>query len=136
MTEEQRRFMLHYHLLVWVYGYNDFSSFRVLIYGQDSRKIQRVDSLSRASYLQSSSQALHGHGDTESSASAAECGAEPAAESAVEHAAESPPEHAAEQTESEQLQDPLVIDVRQRIAQAPHPACSPRFNVPRCLVQD
>lgn len=28
MTEEQRRLMLHCHLLVWVYGFNDFASLR------------------------------------------------------------------------------------------------------------
>ena len=31
MTEEQNRLMLHAHLLVWVYGYNDFVSFRALM---------------------------------------------------------------------------------------------------------
>ncbi|CAN0496989.1 unnamed protein product, partial [Ectocarpus sp. 12 AP-2014] len=31
MTEEQKRLTLHCHLLVWVYGYNDFASFRELM---------------------------------------------------------------------------------------------------------
>lgn len=31
MTEEQKRLMLHAHLLVWIYGYNDFVSFRALM---------------------------------------------------------------------------------------------------------
>ncbi|CAM9446743.1 unnamed protein product, partial [Ectocarpus fasciculatus] len=31
MTEEQKRLVLHCHLLVWVFGYNDFASFRDLM---------------------------------------------------------------------------------------------------------
>ncbi|CAN0546080.1 unnamed protein product, partial [Ectocarpus sp. 8 AP-2014] len=31
MTEEQKRLTLHCHLLVWVFGYNDFASFRDLM---------------------------------------------------------------------------------------------------------
>ncbi|CAN0541052.1 unnamed protein product, partial [Laminaria digitata] len=31
MTEEQRRLTLHCHLLVWVFGFNDFSSLRDLM---------------------------------------------------------------------------------------------------------
>ncbi|CAM9552138.1 unnamed protein product, partial [Laminaria digitata] len=31
MTEEQRRLTLHCHLLVWIYGFNDFASFRDLM---------------------------------------------------------------------------------------------------------
>ncbi|CAN0576475.1 unnamed protein product, partial [Laminaria digitata] len=31
MTEEQRRLTLHCHLLVWIYGFNDFGSFRELM---------------------------------------------------------------------------------------------------------
>ncbi|CBJ31141.1 conserved unknown protein [Ectocarpus siliculosus] len=31
MTEEQKRLVLHRHLLVWVFGYNDFASFRDLM---------------------------------------------------------------------------------------------------------
>ena len=31
LQEEQRRLTLHCHLLVWVFGYNDFASFRDLV---------------------------------------------------------------------------------------------------------
>ena len=37
MTEEQRGLTLHCHLLVWVYGFNDFASFRELMYQTPER---------------------------------------------------------------------------------------------------
>lgn len=48
MTEEQRRLSLHCHLLVWVFGYNDFASFRSLMdktperYGELAEFLDRV----------------------------------------------------------------------------------------------
>ncbi|CAN0223398.1 unnamed protein product, partial [Scytosiphon promiscuus] len=52
MTEEQRRLSLHCHLLVWVFGYNDFDSFRNLMDKTPERYGELVKFLDRVIYNQ------------------------------------------------------------------------------------
>ena len=66
MTEEQRRLMLHCHVLVWVYGYTDFSSFRSLldktpVKNELARFLKRVI-FNQVATLGDVNVALHGHG--------------------------------------------------------------------------
>ena len=66
MTEEQRRLMLHCHLLVWVYGCNDFSSFRALLdktpqkYNKLARFLEQVI-FNQVATLADVNLTLHGH---------------------------------------------------------------------------
>eukprot|EP00903_Cladosiphon_okamuranus_P013925 g12952.t1 len=66
MTEEQRRLMLHCHLLVWVYGYTDFASFRALLdktpekYNELARFLERVI-FNQVASLADVNVAQHGH---------------------------------------------------------------------------
>ena len=117
MTEEQRRLMLHCHVLVWVYGYTDFSSFRSLLdktpekHSELARFLERVI-FNQVATLGDVNVVLHGHdvGDVT---------------------------HAPVDTETPgDAPDPTVIDARQRIARAPPSECFPRDGEPRCQVHD
>eukprot|EP00903_Cladosiphon_okamuranus_P018114 g16669.t1 len=100
MTEEQRRLMLHCHLLVWVDGYTDFSSFRVLLDKTPEKCNELAHFLERVIFNQVASLAdvnvaLHGH-------SLGDVSHDPAdTEAAVE------------------TLDPAIIDARRRIAESP-----------------
>ncbi|CAB1108241.1 unnamed protein product [Ectocarpus sp. CCAP 1310/34] len=69
MTKEQRRLMLHFHVLVWVYGFNDFSSFRDLMdkrpekYNKLARFLERVIFNQVVSFA-NVNLAMHGHDHT------------------------------------------------------------------------
>lgn len=52
MTEEQRRLTLHCHLLVWVFGYNDFASFRSLMDETPERYTELAQFLNRVIFNQ------------------------------------------------------------------------------------
>ncbi|CAN0352673.1 unnamed protein product, partial [Pylaiella littoralis] len=74
MTEEQRRLMLYCHLLVWVFGYNDFSSFGDLMdkspekYNKLARFLERVI-FNQVASLADVNMAMHGHDHTSSGSS-------------------------------------------------------------------
>ncbi|CAM9735414.1 unnamed protein product, partial [Ectocarpus sp. 13 AM-2016] len=52
MTEEQKRLTLHCHLLVWVYGYNDFASFRELMDKTPTRYFELAEYLDKVIFNQ------------------------------------------------------------------------------------
>ena len=117
MTEEQRRLMLHCHLLVWVYGYNDFSSFRALLdktpkkYNKLARFLEQVI-FNQVATLADVNLTLHGHGYNDVTASSRDSAA------------------------SRPTPDPLVVNAKERIAQPPPTACFPRDGIDRCHVHD
>lgn len=114
MTEEQRRLMLHCHLLVWVYGYNDCASFRDLMdkppekYSKLARFLERVI-FNQVASLVDVKLAMHGHDVPGSSE-------------------EAPP--------PDTTPDPLVVSAKERIARAPPTACYPHPDDPRCRIHD
>ncbi|CAB1096245.1 unnamed protein product [Ectocarpus sp. CCAP 1310/34] len=113
MTEEQRRVMLHSHVVVWVYGFNEFSSFRDLM-DKRPEKYKLARFLERVIFNQVASfadvnLAMHGHDHTP---------------------------RASSELEPENVSDPLVRPAKERMAQPPSPACFPRQGVKRCPVHD
>ncbi|CAB1100401.1 unnamed protein product [Ectocarpus sp. CCAP 1310/34] len=117
MTEEQRRLMLHCHLLVWVYGYNDFSIFRELMdkspekYNKLARFLEQVI-FNQVATLTDTNLAFDGHEYEHMSRASEDTGT------------------------SEAGPDPQHVAAKERIARPPPTACFPRDGVDRCRVHD
>lgn len=115
MTEEQRHLMLHCHLLVWVYGYND--QLRTLIdtspekYNKLARFLEQVI-FNQVASLADVNMAMQGHDCKEIAPSSVLAGS------------------------ADQAPDSLVNHAKEGIAQPPPTACFPRRGEDRCIVHD
>lgn len=104
--------MLHCHLLVWTYGYNDFSSSRTLM-DKTPEKYSKLASFleqvifNQVATLSNVHLALHGNNNHE----AASAGGQPDP-------------------------DPLYVPAKERLPQPPPTTCFPRHGFDRCRLHD
>ncbi|CAM9426660.1 unnamed protein product [Laminaria digitata] len=115
MTEEQRRLSLHCHLLVWVFGYNDFASFRKLMDKTPERYAEFAEFLDRVIFNQVATL-----GDVNLAMSGVRQG-EPG-QSDADHEPLPP--------------DPLMRDPKECLPVAPPTACFPRGGEDPCPHHD
>lgn len=115
MIEEQSHLMLHWHLLVWSYGYNDFPTFHTLMdkspekYNKLARFLEQII-FHKVAVLVHVDLALHGHDQP-----TAECTAH---------------------QDTEHARTLLELDANEQLAQPPPGECFPRHDVDRCLLHD
>ncbi|CAB1107609.1 unnamed protein product [Ectocarpus sp. CCAP 1310/34] len=113
MTEEQKRLTLHCHLLVWVYGYNDFASFRELMDKTPTRYFELAEYLDKVIFNQIATLSDINH---------VMRGVQPSPE--VETDVPAPPP------------DQLMRPAKERMAVPPPSSCFPRDGQPRNNVHD
>ncbi|CAN0249308.1 unnamed protein product, partial [Ectocarpus fasciculatus] len=106
MTEEQKRLTLHCHLLVWVFGYNDFASFRDLMDKTPTRYTELAQYLDRVIFNQIATLSDINH-----------------VMRGVQHASSPPSE--VEGDEAMPAADPLVREAKECMAIPPPPSCFP-----------
>lgn len=112
MTEEQKRLTLHCHLLVWVFGYNDFASFRDLMDKTPTRYTELAQYLDRVIFNQIATLSDINH---------VMRGVQPASSTSSE----------VEGDAAMPAADPLVREAKECMAIPPSPSCFPRGDVPR-----
>lgn len=119
MTEEQRRLTLHCHLLVWIYGFNDFNSFRELMDKTPERYADLARFFSRIIFNQVASKddVRHALQGTDEPSSANDTSSVPV-------------------TEESSQTDGVDRPAKQCLPSAPPPECWPRRGVERSLRHD
>lgn len=115
MTEEQKRLTLHCHILLWVFGYNDFASFRALMDKTPHRYTQLAQYLDKVIFnqvatLDDINRVMHGF--------------DKAPVSQVDTNPSLPPS------------DPHVRHAKERMGVPPPESCFPRRGHARCRLHD
>lgn len=115
MTEEQKNLVLHCRVLIWIYGFNDFASFRDFMHKTPERYTELTRFLKNIIFnqiatLDDINRVMNGSTDMESSTGVTD--------------------------ENLSSPDPLVRHAKERVAAPPPPDCSSRDGCARCRVHD